>query len=306
MGSSFEFSLYYFLKENDIIKELNSNVEYFYDYQSIINIQMILIDKLNSNFEQIYYSTLEFIKIIKNISEELFIFIYNNYQKIKLLKSLYDSNNDPVTVCNDVINNLVKGDLKYTILKDYYVPEYNKDIFNRFIEIVSKLELKISTNINLYNQEIKEFTKSKWYDSSFVITNLVLNNKYIDYNFDIEKIIGIKNFIIKSNYNTQNIDKTILPELIYKNENICREIFLLEENKYNKPISNITVIRQNSNIIKTENKIIINIFSILSEKILNYYLEQMSNYKMNFSIIISGEYLIYNYSGLDYIIDNYI
>jgi GDP-D-mannose dehydratase len=56
IGSEYSNSLAYNLKENDIVKNLSCLLEYFYDYQAILNLQVILIDKNYNSFLQTNYS----------------------------------------------------------------------------------------------------------------------------------------------------------------------------------------------------------------------------------------------------------
>ncbi len=150
-----------------------------------------------------------------------------------------------------------------------------------------------------------------WYESKYFIDTIEIvdidkdKTKLIDWNFNLKNIIGIRNFILKNNINF-NVDKSQLPELIFEDKNLCKKIYLLEQNKYGKPIGNITIIRKNNYLLDKENKFILGIYIELCEKILNYFLEIMSDYKLSFSMSISREYLIYNFYGLDYKLDYFI
>ena len=85
-----------------------------------------------------------------------------------------------------------------------------------------------------------------------------------------------------------------------------REIYFLDYNKYDKPISNITVIRKNPNYLDNKNSIIVQIYISLCNKMLNYYLETIKDYYLTFSIGLLDEYIIYNYSGIDYVLNKFI
>ena len=335
IGSEYSNSLTYNLKENDIIKNLSCLLEYFYDYQAVSNLQVILIDKNYNSFLQTIYSLNKLIEIIKNISEDEFIELYNNYRKIKILKLLYDSTSDAVSISNSVVENMIKGNIIDAVIRENYIPEYSKNVYNNFLQIINSIKIKITTNFNFKNISVDKFTKSKWYDSSYFIDNISLEiinkktkldnkkkkqddkkyylvnnkeiekNKLFDYEFNLTNIVGIKNFIIK-NYVYQDIDKNIIPIMIENNNNLRRKIFLQEYNKFNKPISNISVIRKNKKLLDKENKLVVEIYIILCEKILNYFLEIMSDYKLSFSIIINREYLIYNFYGLEYKLDYFL
>lgn len=309
IGSEYANSLSYFLKENGFVKNLYSSVEYFYDYKTNINLQVILIDKNINKFLQCYYSLNKLIDMIKKLSEDDFKELYNNYRKIKMLKLLYDSTSDSVSVSNNVVENLIKGNISESIQRQNYVGEYNSLIYSKFLEIINSVSIKITTNLNYKNYKINEFTESVWYKSSYLIEKNLPDNSnstpFADWNFNIMDYIGIKNFTIKSNINLP-VDKSLLPELIYQDDINKRQIYLLESNKYDKPISNITIIRKNINLLDKENKLIVGIYIGLCDKILNYFLETMGDYKLSFTISVSGGYLIYNFYGIDYKLDYFI
>jgi insulysin len=311
LGTEYDKSYAYYLKENDIIKNISSNIDYYYDYSVNINIQLLMIDinknKNKNNLLKSWYYLLEYINSLKNISNEKFIELYNNFRKIKMLGLLYDSNNDAVSVANDVIENMIKGSIDESIVRKYKVPEYVDYIYEEYIQIINSIIIKITTNININNINEKNFIKSKWYESYYIIENITIDkslDKSLDKEiiYDIDNIIGIKNFIVKKiNYNI-DYDKKETPKLIYSNVNIKRKIYLLEHNKYNKPISNITVIRKNKLLLDKHNKIIIGIFLGICEKILNYFTDTMSYYKLSFSLSIIDDCIIYNYYGIDYVL----
>ena len=311
IGSEYTGSIAYFLKENEFIKNMSSTLDYFYDLQANINLQLVMIDNNINNFLQCYYSLNKFIDNIKKLTENDFIELYNNYQKIKMLKLLFDSTNDSVSISNNIVENIIKGNISDAVIRQNYVPEYNSLIYDKFINIIKSLVIKITTNINYYNRPNSSYINSIWYESSYYIDNidsniinLNQNNKYIDWKFEPLNIIGIKNFIIKNNLINSDIDKSKFPELIYNNDK--KKIYLLEINKYNKPIANITIIRKNINLLNKENKLIIGIYIGLCDKILNYFLETMIDYKLNFNITLSKEFLIYNFYGIDYAIGYFI
>ena len=323
IGSEYYSSLSYYLKENDIIKNLSCLLEYFYDYQAILNLQVILIEKKYHSFLQTYYSLLNFINLLKKISEEEFIELYNNFIKIKMLRLLYDSTSDAVNVSNMVVENMIKGDFSESMIRLNYVPQYTKIIYNNFLQMINKINIKITTNFNFMKIDKSKFTKSKWYNSTFYIENISnkifenkknlkkkyhlinrINNKIsetklIDWNFNLLNIIGIKNFMIK-NYIFEEVNRSKLPELIDDNKILKRKIYLQEFNKFGKPISNISIVRRNLELLKKENKILIEIYIELCEKILNYFLESMSDYKLSFSISVNREHIIYNFYGIQY------
>lgn len=311
----YEFSLSYYLKENDLVKSIMSNIDYFYDYSTIINIQLLMRDDKEINFYNSVYLLKKYILALKNININEFEKIYNDFRKIKMLSLLYDSNSDPIDVSNNIVENMIKGDIINSVIRQDNVPEYTKNIYNKYIEIIESIQLKITTNINLNKIKTNDiFIDSKWYKSKYLIQNF--SDYYEESNYDIKKtiicdyrlcnIIGIDDFIIKLNINSRNVDKSKLPELIENKKNLKRKIYLLEDNKYGKPIGNISIVRKNFFLLEKYNKIIIGIYFSVCSKILNYFLDVMGNYKLNFNIHQSRDYLIYNFNGINYELSRFI
>jgi len=308
IGTEYKDSLGYYLKENDIVKNIGSNIEYFYDYSTNINIQFIMIDNNKDKIIHTYYLVLEMLGQIKSLSNDEFIKLYENYRKIKILELFYDSTNDPISISNEVVENMIKGNISEAIVRNNKVPDYNIFLYQKYIEILENIKIKMTTNINFNDISINKFTKSEWYSSSYFIDNInfykditqsktsLINN--IKINFD--NIIGIKNFIIKNNLTNDNIDKNSIPELIFESNKLCRKIYLMEQNKYNRPIGSITIVRKNNLLLDKFNKVLIGIYEEICNRILNYFLEVMGGYKLNFNISIYKEHIIYNFIGIEY------
>jgi insulysin len=306
LGVEYTNSLSYYLKENNLVRNINVNIDYYFDDKAVINIKFILIDEDINKLNEVYSQFYTYLELIKNISENEFKMIYNNYQKIRLLDSMYSDNSISTSdTSNEIIDNMINGKLEYSILKQNYVNNYELSKYNLFKEMLNSLIIKISTNININKKN--DFIKSKWYNTSYYLSeydniNLKKNNKKNNFEYKIENIIGIKNFVIEEFINFNKINKKEIPSLIYKNYN--KEIYLLENNKYEKPISTINVIKKNKKLLDNYNNMIMSIYFSLCDKILNYYLEVMSMYHCHFTMQLYNEYLIHNYTGLDYIISD--
>jgi insulysin len=314
IGTEYKDSIAYYLKENDIIKNIISNIEYFYDYSANINIQFIMIDNNKDKIIKTYYFVLNLIDKIKNLYENEFIKFYDNFRKIKNLKLLYDSTNNPEMITIEVIENMLKGNISEAIVRINKVPEYNKFIYNKYIKMLNSIQIKMTTNINFNNIPNNKFIKSQWYLSSFFIDNISFQKDIslkekkllLGINFNLDNIVGISNFIIKNIISNTDYDKSNIPELIYDSKKICRKVYLMEQNKYNKPIGSITIIRKNNLLLNKNNKVIIAIYIELCYKILNYFLEVMDNYKLTFNISVYKEHLIYNFIGIEYELNYFI
>jgi insulysin len=308
IGTEYFESLGYYLKENNIIKNISSSIEYFYDFSTIINIQFIMIDNDIDKINQSNFLLLKLLYEIKNLSEDDFIKIYENFRKIKTLKLLYDSSNDSNSISNLVVENMIKGNIKDAIIRNNKIPEYNKYIYDKYIEILNTIKTKFTTNINFKNIPIENFLQSEWYASSYYIDNIsfIQKNKLLDFKLNLNNIIGIENFLLKNNIINKDFTKSLIPELIFEDNKLKRKIYLLEQNKYNKPISSISIIRKNKLLLDKYNKIILIIYQEICDKILNYFLEVMNDYKLSFSINIFKEYIIYNFIGIDYELNYFI
>ena len=313
IGTEYKESLSFYLKENNIIKNISTNIEYFYDYSTNINIQLIMINNSKDKIIQTYYLVLELLGYIKNLSENEFIKLYDNFKKIQTLKLLYNSTNNSISISNEVVENMIKGKIADAIVRNNKVPEYTEFIYQKYIDILNNIKIKMTTNINFNNIPSEQFIKSQWYSSSYFIDNIkfhkdikpnkILLLKEVKFNFD--NIIGIKNFIIKNNFTNLNYDKNSIPELIFESNKLCRKVYLIEQNKYDKPISSITIIRKNNLLLDKYNKVLIEIYEEISNKIINYFTEIMNDYKLNFSISIYREHLIYNFIGIEYELNFY-
>jgi insulysin len=250
--------------------------------------------------------------MLSSISEEIFKDIYLDYQKIKLIKSLFNTNNNPVEIAIDIIENMISlnyDELNLCILKKDYVPEYNSTIYQKFKKYFDKIKIKIITNINLKNISENEFNVSKWYSTKYYSSSydVEVNNDSLNiknYDYDVTKIIGIKNMIIKTNIEFRDIKKETLPEIILKNNE--KEVYYVEYNKYGKPISSVNVIRKNLYLLDKHNRIIMLIYTMICNKILNYYLEIMYNYTLKFNVSIHNEFIVYSYEGIHYLLNNFI
>ncbi len=305
IGSEYKNSLSYYLKENDIIKNIRSSVDYYYDHNVNINTQFVLNipDIKNINIIATAYNDL--LNDISSIKENDFKLIYQNFQKINLLKCLYPNDDKSVDTSINIIENLIRSEPRYAVLRKNIVPQYEKKIYDRFLEIINSVNLKILTNINYLKSN--NFKVTKWYKTKYFFTNLDLPKKIKSpFKFNLMNSIGIKDFDIKTDIFKKDINKKEYPKLVINDTILNRDVYYLEKNKYNEPIASISLLRKNSLIKDKHYKLIVNIYTNLCRILLNYYLEVMSDYKMFFSISQSDDYIVLNFNGLNYLINNYI
>ncbi len=307
IGTEYDKSLYFYLKENDIIKNLTCSLDYFFDFEAIVNIKFIVNQP---NLDTIVTITNVFNDLLNKLielKEADFKELYQAYQKINILNCMYSDNNKGSDYAIQVVENLFKGDPNLAILRPYILPTYEKSIYSRYLEILNSLIIKLITNIQFVN---KDFLKSKWYNTEYFIHTYKFvdsNNKLIkDFDFNLKNLIGIKDFNIKTDLTQSSVDKKLIPKLIEKNDLLKREIYYLEANKYNKPIGSITLIRENNLLKDKKNIVIMSIFLNIYFDILNYYLEVMAQYNMYFNASVTNNKIIYSFYGLNYIINNFI
>lgn len=309
IGSEYTESFSYYLKENDIANFIKTNADYYYDYEAIITINITLHKTSLEIIELISMYLNSLLNKISEIDENKFKLIYDNFRKINLLQSLYNNKPESSEMSNEVVDNLIKGNDELCVIRKNFIPEYNSEIYKKFIMMINDIEIKITTNFNIEERKesdflISEHYKTKYYllDNKFNLLNKKKDIIPIDYNFD--NMIAYSDIPIKTDIINASINKKELPKLIYKNN--FREVYLLEHNKYEKPILNITLIRENKKYIQKQHSLIITIYKSLCLRILNYYLDTISNYKMYFSMNLSDEYLVYNFNGLDYVMKKFV
>ena len=304
IGSEYTKSFCYYLKENNIANFIKTSTDYYYDCEAIISINITLIENSAHNIDKICIYLNSLLNKLSKLDLSEFIKIYENFRKINLLQSLYHNKLDASDVSNNIIENLINGEKSLCVIRKNSVLEYNSSIYKRYVELLNDVQIKITSNLNINKSKEDKFLKSKYYNTKYYLSNYKCKSIDAEIDYDINNITLFSDITIKSDIISSTINKKALPDLIFKNN--VREIYLMEYNKYEKPIMNITVIRKNSNIIAKHNNIIMTIYNSICMRILNYYLDTISNYKMHFSMNISEEYLILNFNGLDYVMNRFV
>lgn len=304
IGSEYTKSFSYYLKENNIANFIRTSVEYYYDHQAIISINITLVEDKIKNIDKICIYLNSLLNKLSEISNSDFKKIYENFKKINLLQLLYNNKIGSSDTSNNIIDNMMKGEDCLCIIRKNAVPEYNNNIYERYIKLLNDIEIKISSNLNVEKRKDEMYLVSEHYKTKYYISNYKCNTDEPNIDYDINNMIIYSDITIKSDIINASINKKELPTLIFKNE--IREIYLMDHNKYEKPMMNISIIRKNPNFIDKKNSVIIGIYNNLCMKILNYYLDTISNYKMSFLMSISDEYLVLNFNGLDYVMNRFI
>jgi secreted Zn-dependent insulinase-like peptidase len=303
IGAEYEESLTFYLKEKNLIKFLYSSVNYLLDTEGIVNIKIILYENNKENLIKtigIFYS---FLDKLLNIDKKTFKYLYNNYQAIKLLDLLYHDKSSAVNICTNTVENMISGNINDAIIKNYKVEDYRDDFYNIFKKNIKNYGLKFITNINL-NIDKKKFVKSRYYNTDYFITDI---KKFVSkgkLNFNFNKSILIKDFQVKYDLLYTIFNKNEIPKLFFKDNK--KEVYVLHTNKYEKPFCKIYIIKKNNDFLQPYNKILLNIYNSFLDKVLNYYISNMLGYKCYFNISFNNEFIVYNYSCLNYLLTNFI
>lgn len=307
IGTEYEKSIGYYLKENNIIDNLNCSIDYLMDFDAIVNLKFILVESKPKNIDIICQAFNNLLNDLESIKEKEFVKLYLACQQIDLLNCMYLSNYSNSSQAIEIVENLFKGQPELAILRNSILPTYNNKIFKRFIEILNSLEIKLITNIAYITG--KEFKNSKWYNTKYFIDNYnfkQIDEKYDNLKYNFNNLIGIKDFYIKTDILNQSIDKKMLPKLIYEDPEIKRKIYYLEYNKYKEPIGFISVIRYSGIEWNDKIKILLEIYNAICFEILNYYLVSMGQYQMYFSLYTKNKIIIHEFFGLNYVINSFI
>jgi insulysin len=132
IGTEYNKSIYFYLKENDIIKDLVCSLDYFFDYEAIINLKFIVNE---ANLETINTITNTFNNLLNSLielKEKDFKELYLEYQKINLLNCMYSDNTKDSDYAVEIVENLLKGEPQMALLRQYILPTYNQNIYKRF------------------------------------------------------------------------------------------------------------------------------------------------------------------------------
>ncbi len=303
IGSEYEESLTFYLKEKNLVKYLYSHVSYMLDVDGIINIKIILYENNKENLIKtigIFYSFLD--KLI-NLNKKTFIHLYNNYQSIKLLDFLYHDKSSATSMCNNTVENMIHGNINDAIIRNYKIEDYHDDFYKIFKKNIKNYDLKFITNIDL-NIDKKNFIKSKYYNTDYFISDIKKFVSKDKFNFDFNKSILIKDFQVKYDLLYKIFNKNEVPKLFLKNDK--REVYVLHTNKYEKPFCKIYIIKKNNDFLQSHNKILLTIYNNFLDKVINYYTSNMSNYKCYFNLSFTNEFIIYNFSCINYLLTNFI
>jgi insulysin len=282
------------LKNQNLILNLNSNIEYLYDFDALVTLNIFAI---NDDFNDICKIIYNFIDYLLNINESDLLLIYENYKKHKLLFGLYKENNNTVDVSNEIIYNMINNNIENSIIDNDIIKIDN--IYEKFITKMKNIDIKIITNINNNNLEFNQ--KSKYYNAEYCFSNFKINLNAQIKNFNLLNLILFKNNNIICNTMFKNNTMTQIKKYENINYTICNI-----NNKYNKPFTSIVIIKKNNKYNNSLNKIIIRLYIEICNNALESYLNTSNNYLMNFKLLIYNNDIVYNFVGLDNYIDEFV
>lgn len=305
LGIEFEDSISYYLKENNIISNCYTSCKDFYDDKANINIKYYMYgdNKNKDDINTIINSTKEYINYLLNLSFEEFESCYKKYQIIQTLQNMYNEKTDATSISN----NMITFDKIFSIIGPNYVPDFIETTYNRFKYMLKTIIYKYTTNINIYDINENDFIQSKWYTSKYYLTNYKNTKISKNYNYTLDKFINMYSSINLKSLHKEKIDSEFKkPELIIDDEKNNKQVFLSKGNYYNKPISNITVIRRNDLLNDKYHKLLFDIYKSLCMMVINYYINVSECYLLNFNITDIDNYYIINFNGPQDYVDEYI
>jgi insulysin len=313
LGTEYETSLTYYLKENKLIKSLDISYDYFYDDIVVMSLYIHLYNNTKTNIELVLSLINKYIEILKKLDDEIIEKLYNNYRKILMTQSLYNDKEDSVEVGRIITTNMIYGELRYALQRDYITSECDYKLIQLIKDKINNIfykDFKITTNINFLNIDKKKFKKSNYYGTRYTPTTLTTpTTPIIPTTFNINKLILINNLNFNMDIINIKFDKSKRPIPIndYENnkDNGSRG-YILDCNKFNKPISKVVIIRKNKKLLDRDYHHILDIYIMLCYKVINYYNCVMIDYGMHVLIYKERENLIIEFSGLDNLLKDYI
>lgn len=317
--TKFTKSLSYYLLEEKLVYDINNEMNVLYEKYCILTLELyfeqedkeIIINKMKKSLDLIN----ECLTVIENLSEKEFNVLYENYINIIKLNYYFNKNKDvsdiSLEVTNNMLNSINDTELNNSIIDNELRSEFTTDLYKKYKKIILSRKIKLITNLNVFDLDLKEYKESEWYNAKYYMNRI--NNFYKFNKFNNEEIIKLKNKfnfknllevefnsadnLLQQFRNEKKIKNNSIPQLIYNENKIKRKIYLVRGNNYDSPSSAISIIKKN-NQRELESQIIFTIYEEIFSKILVYYLEVESLYLSNFDIKYKSSELIYNFKGI--------
>lgn len=311
LATEYESSLTYYLKESLLIKSLYAGYDYYYDDIVMLSLYIKLYDDSKNNIDTVITVVISYINELKKLDNKMIEKLYNNYRKILMIHGLYKDNNS-IDVGQSITINMIYDDTRYALLRDYITSPYSNKILQLIkmkIESINYNNFKISTNVNFLNINKKEFKKNMYYNQMYKL--LSYKPKYVDNETKVKNnfnmLIPIENVNINTDLIIKKYNVHSIPQRYnYKGDKRVMNVYILDYNKYNNPISKFVIMQRNPSFLNRDYIYIIKIYIQLCYKIINYYVNVMDNYNMDISIYLDNECLVYEISGLDNLLKTYI
>lgn len=318
IATEYESSLTYYLKESLLIKSLHSSYDYYYDDVVMLSLYIHLYNDSKTNIDTIITVVTSYINELKNLDSKMIEKLYNNYRKILMIQGLYKDSNS-IDIGQTITINMIYDDTRYALLRDYITSPYSNKILQLIkikINSINYDNFKISTNVNFLNISKKDFKKNNYYNQMYTLMSYkpVISDKLVHIknikndknNFNM--LIPIKNvnlnmdILVKKLCNVNSIPTRYK----YDGNKSVEHVYVLNCNKYNNPISKFVIIQRNSLFINKDYIYLVKIYIQLCYKIINYYINVMSDYNMDILIYLDNECLVFELSGLDNLLKTYI
>ncbi len=298
IGCEYDNSIGYYLKKSNIINSFNIRIDYIYDEECVITMSF----KNNiEEYEEIYDIIVKYMEYIKNIDGSIIEKLWNNYINIMLLQEINEIRRDLTDIASYYLDNMNKYGKERALDIKYNIEKYNIKILDRMKKIIESIRYKMIKNFGNSNYD----KESKYYKTKYNIEKRdIMRNEKI-YNFKVENMIGIENFdSIKYNRKIKNNNDN--EEDKSEIEKIKEDIYIIKDDRFDIDKSKIVLLRRNNMLLDGKKIMIFSIYNDIMEKLLINYKEVMSMYEMNYNMSIANNNIIYEFSGLDDYLIEYI
>jgi insulysin len=318
LATEYETSLSYYLKESLLIKSLNASYDSYYDDTVMLSIYFELYNDSKTNIETIITTLIHYINELKKLDNKMIEKLYNNYRKILMMQGLYNDESS-IDVGKTITINIIYDNERYALLRDYITSPYSIKILQLIkmkINSINYDNFKITTNVNFLNIDKKDFKKNVYYNQLYKLIQYKPKYGNIDNKIknDFNMLIPLENINFNLDLNV-NIDtkfykcknKIDIPQRYnYKGDKRVMDVYILDYNKYDNPISSFVIMQHNPLFLNKDYDYIVKIYTQLCGKIINYYVNVMNDYNMHIFIYLKDDTLVFEITGMDNLIKTYI
>lgn len=316
--TKFKKSPSYYLLKNKYVNNINAETTILYEKYIVITFELFYIkdENISNKIKNSIDIINNYLNVIENLTKKEFNVLYESYLNIVKINSYFDKIKDvsdlAISVTTNMLSSINSEELSNSVIKNEDMVDYSDDLMKIYKKIINNRQIKIVTNIDMFNINEKDYSVSEWYNAKYYLSNI---NKFYEYdkskfNSKLNEFKTQFNFDDLLNTHYQNSEKLLqlfndekkiknnkIPKLIYNNDKIKRKIYLVRGNAYDSPLSGISIIKKHKNQDTEMFPIYVIYYSIIS-KLLMFYLETESHYMSNFSVHLSNNCMKYNFRGI--------